>query len=679
MDENSSINPELKDKLLNYVKLDYPTEYAILITGAWGSGKTFFIKEEIFPKIESKNQQQEEEWFNQFHSCEKIIYGSFILRKLLRIIPINNNIKKIATKAPNKTIPVYISLYGLKSKQQIRNTILSYLTFNISNNLQNLLGNEVKQSLESLSKYTRTLSNVAVYFLINKVFKTNCNLVLFFDDLERIDGNLKEIMGEINYYVEHNNIKTIIICNEEQLKNRQEIQKEIQEYEQVKEKVVGVSNSFLPDNEKLFENILANLKEKGFYKNLEKIEKENKQLKSIIEKSKCNNIRSLKRAFLDCCDFLEKEIIIKDHSLFSKIIKFIFIINIESELSNGFKDQDKKYFFEENIGYRKVNYQNTYDLSPQETEQKKYLAEKRLMYKNELQQRYEENFDLNLNISQVYFYIYKFKVERLFKQNELQQAILKLEKDNEDFDYNKEMFLINQYRKLEQEDFLITYSKLLKEIENFRITNPSDLIIRGKKLLYLALEKLVNRKAQNVKSRIINSVQKMAEQKILEPSIDYAKIDLNDQAINNCENQFNGQLQEFQKEIDSIVNNYKKHLKLDEINLIFTRNLLSDNPNYYEEFYQYQGEHLFEAIKPKEFLENIKKTSNKNILEFMKCLYNSNQKTELEINNLLELEKQIKLYINELKTERQENQAIKRSLRIFNLETLCQTIQEITY
>jgi hypothetical protein len=44
--------------------------------------------------------------------------------------------------------------------------------------------------------------------------------VLCFDDLERANINVVDILGYINNFVEHDNIKTIIICNEKEISNR---------------------------------------------------------------------------------------------------------------------------------------------------------------------------------------------------------------------------------------------------------------------------------------------------------------------------------------------------------------------------------------------------------------------------------------------------------------------------
>ena len=45
---------ELVDSILDYVRADY-TDYAIMINGEWGSGKTYFWNNKVKNKIKSKN------------------------------------------------------------------------------------------------------------------------------------------------------------------------------------------------------------------------------------------------------------------------------------------------------------------------------------------------------------------------------------------------------------------------------------------------------------------------------------------------------------------------------------------------------------------------------------------------------------------------------------------------
>ena len=43
---------DLVESILDYIRSDY-TDYAIMLNGEWGSGKTYFWNNKIKPKIES--------------------------------------------------------------------------------------------------------------------------------------------------------------------------------------------------------------------------------------------------------------------------------------------------------------------------------------------------------------------------------------------------------------------------------------------------------------------------------------------------------------------------------------------------------------------------------------------------------------------------------------------------
>ena len=75
-------NNEIKDIIIDYLKNDKLNQ-AILIDGEWGSGKTFFVKEKVIPKIKEK----------------------------LKDVPI-----------------YYVSLYGVSSSSEIHNLISSQIT-----------------------------------------------------------------------------------------------------------------------------------------------------------------------------------------------------------------------------------------------------------------------------------------------------------------------------------------------------------------------------------------------------------------------------------------------------------------------------------------------------------------------------------------------------------------------
>ncbi|MEG1363133.1 MAG: P-loop NTPase fold protein [Clostridia bacterium] len=171
---------ELVECICDYVKKPY-TDYAIMLNGEWGSGKTYF-------------------WNNK-------------LRSRLESISIGN--KKYKT--------IYMSLYGINSLEEISKKIFIETNPMISKTLKkfvdtrqgNLIPEYVKTGLDMANLFgTMQFSSDKVDF--SKLFAID-DKILCFDDLERANVDVIDILGYINNFVEHDGIKTIVICNEKEL------------------------------------------------------------------------------------------------------------------------------------------------------------------------------------------------------------------------------------------------------------------------------------------------------------------------------------------------------------------------------------------------------------------------------------------------------------------------------
>ena len=170
---------ELVDSILDYVRADY-TDYAIMINGEWGSGKTHFWNTKVKNKIESMQL----------------------------------NGKKFTT--------IYMSLYGISNLEDISKKIFIETTQLMDKNLRKYMESSDKSSIP---EYAKTGLDMANFFGVtqngDKVdydnFFSTDDKVLCFDDLERANVDVIDILGYINNFVEHDHIKTIIICNEKEL------------------------------------------------------------------------------------------------------------------------------------------------------------------------------------------------------------------------------------------------------------------------------------------------------------------------------------------------------------------------------------------------------------------------------------------------------------------------------
>ncbi|MEL7119298.1 MAG: P-loop NTPase fold protein [Bacteroidota bacterium] len=95
------------------------------------------------------------------------------------------------------------------------------------------------------------------------------NCIICFDDLERLSPEYRyeDFLGFINSnFVEHEGIKVIIICNEEEIisKEREDKKEEKTKYEVIKEKVIGRTLAFKVDIKDAIPSFVYSFKELNF-------------------------------------------------------------------------------------------------------------------------------------------------------------------------------------------------------------------------------------------------------------------------------------------------------------------------------------------------------------------------------------------------------------------------------
>lgn len=166
---------EIESVIAEYLK-NPKAEYAVMIDGDWGSGKTYFLT----------------------HSLIKIMKN------------IDNGKDK-----PRKY--AYISLYGAKSIEEVSKEIVFQC-----------FGNENKKRVKTANTVMETASNILTASLgvvnidLSKIKETLAkidinNWIICFDDLERCCLPINEILGYMNLLVEHNKCKVIVLANESEI------------------------------------------------------------------------------------------------------------------------------------------------------------------------------------------------------------------------------------------------------------------------------------------------------------------------------------------------------------------------------------------------------------------------------------------------------------------------------
>lgn len=174
------------DKIIDFIKnyIDKTSyNYAILIDGSWGSGKTYFIENKLIPSIKE-----------------------------------NQKLKVSSNKEYKEKKIIYISLYGITSRAElIKQMFIETMPFSdlLKSKKFGVVSGFSKTILAGALSYTGiTLPDKTID---NSDFISLENCILIFDDLERCDMNVNEVLGYINNFVEHDGIKVIIAANEKEL------------------------------------------------------------------------------------------------------------------------------------------------------------------------------------------------------------------------------------------------------------------------------------------------------------------------------------------------------------------------------------------------------------------------------------------------------------------------------
>lgn len=225
--KHNAFNSDMERILDHYFQTRRPG-YAIMISGKWGIGKTYFI------------------------------------RRYLRRIQWNIF----------REFPVFVSLYGVENEEQIeqelvKKTLLSWRTifsllllliplYFLKPLFPDLLGIVKRIGGENKIEFWGFVGPVLLVLVtyLYKIFKLNwLNLLLWkrpilFDDFERIKMNSSDMLAYLNRYVEHLHKHIVIICNEDELDKNDE------KFRKIREKVIGRQLSFSQDSGTAMKNLL---------------------------------------------------------------------------------------------------------------------------------------------------------------------------------------------------------------------------------------------------------------------------------------------------------------------------------------------------------------------------------------------------------------------------------------
>lgn len=178
---------DIVNEIINYVD-ETLYNYAVMIDGEWGCGKTYFIQERLCKELETHE---------------------------------NNHWQSDRDYKKRKVI--YISLYGIKSLDEVTKQLFMESLIEKSGKAKSVLKKGTKAINTMLPLVFDVLKNKGVDIDLKKLTKITEKLmsiresILIFDDLERCDCPTNEILGYINSFVEHENMKVIIVANQKEI------------------------------------------------------------------------------------------------------------------------------------------------------------------------------------------------------------------------------------------------------------------------------------------------------------------------------------------------------------------------------------------------------------------------------------------------------------------------------
>lgn len=251
----------IEEEIMLYVS-SKETNGALLLTGKWGSGKTYLIRETA--KRINKGQDNAVIIISLF-GLENTDELNRKVKEALFQIRLNKDIN-VSTKERFTQIKNFTSILSEYSK--IARGVNSILSVN-------------------LYDFVR-IENRIEYYCDGKLMEKN--LILVFDDFERSKIDTTNLMGAINDYVENKAIKTILIADEEKINK--------DEYKDFKEKLIFRTIRLKPNYSAIISKIISNYCE-TFDGYSDFLQENYKIINQIFYESNLENIRSLKAMIID--------------------------------------------------------------------------------------------------------------------------------------------------------------------------------------------------------------------------------------------------------------------------------------------------------------------------------------------------------------------------------------------
>lgn len=249
---------------LNGYMLNPDPQYAVLLKGKWGCGKTHFINH----------------WIDTYQKQE----------------------------AEDKVLePVYVSLYGLSETKQITtaiNRVLYPILYGKAAKAGKtflkfmsaiVLKCDVDWNKDGNSDFSMDLGLDALSIFKSEDEQVKKGNLLIFDDLERCDIPMKKLLGYLNFFVEQCNCHLIIIGDEDKIAEGEN--KKI--FGEFKEKTIGREFEIATDIHSALDTFVNQTPKNDF------VVGHQEQIEKFFAMTECDNLRILRQALWDFSRFEE--------------------------------------------------------------------------------------------------------------------------------------------------------------------------------------------------------------------------------------------------------------------------------------------------------------------------------------------------------------------------------------
>lgn len=207
-------NKELNNYIYHYLKKD-KTQTAIMLTGEWGSGKTYYIEHVLVPFLKEKKA-----------TC--VVVSLYGLED---------------TSAISKSIYMELRMRTLAGKASETVTTGRVIAKNVIKGITGKIGLDFNLSDKDLNELYESVD------LKDKL--------LILEDIERGNICMPNLLGYVNGLVERDKVRVLLVANENEIFKKQTIKTEdVKQYLKIKEKTVSDTIQFHGNTRKAVEEII---------------------------------------------------------------------------------------------------------------------------------------------------------------------------------------------------------------------------------------------------------------------------------------------------------------------------------------------------------------------------------------------------------------------------------------